>query len=152
MFTFLSSDLDHPTEWKTMTMAASRCACVSPHLPSSVSWIFSASWRWRFDGDEHRRSHPLLGSLTRRRPPPCLQPPRAVRLRTRSSTASWSPAWPVPPRSSAAMPPRQDGSKSPATAQQRLRIFHPRASQTPRPDTGRLQFSTSRVRAASSKI
>jgi hypothetical protein len=125
MCTFLSSDLDHPTEWKTMTMAASRCACVSPQLPSSALWIFSASSRWRFDGDEHRRLHPILGSLSRRRPPPCLQPLRAVRLRTRSSTAFWSPAWPAPPRSSAARPPHRDGSRLPATGQQRLRIFHP---------------------------
>jgi hypothetical protein len=152
MCTFFSSYLDHPTEWKTMTMAATRCACVSPHLPSSAPWIFSTSSRWRFDGDEHRRLHPILGSLSRRRPPPCLQPPRAVRRRTRSSMASWSPAWPAPPTSSAARPPRRDGSKSPTTGQQRVRIFHPRGSPTPRPDSGRLQVSTCRVRATSSII
>jgi hypothetical protein len=135
-----------------MKKVASRCACVSPQLPSSALSIFSTSWRWRFDGDEHPRNHPLLGSLSRRRRPPCLQPPRAVRLRTRSSTASSSPAWAAPPRSSAASPPRRLRWKSPATAQQRLRIFHHRASPSPTTDTGRLDFSTSSVRAASSKI
>lgn len=152
MGTFFSSDLEHPTYWKTMKMAATRCVCVSAHLPSSAPWIFSASSRWRFDGDEHRRLHRSLRSLSPHGPPPCLQPPRAVRRRTHSSTASSSPACPAPPTSSAARPPRRDGSKSPATGVQRPRIFHPRASPTTRPDSARLQVSISRVRAASSII
>jgi hypothetical protein len=73
MGTFFSSDLEHPTYWKTMKMAATRCACVSAHLPSSAPWIFSASSRWRFDGDEHRRLHRSLRSLSPRGPPDPLE-------------------------------------------------------------------------------
>jgi hypothetical protein len=150
--TLFSSDLEQPSEWKTMTMSARSCACVSPHQPSSAPWTFSASSRWRFDVEQHRRLHPSLGFLSRRWPPPCFQPPRAVHRRTRLRTASSSPAWLPPPTTRAARPPRRVGSKSPATGEQSVLSFHHRGSPNPRPDSGRSEFSTSRVCAASSKF
>jgi hypothetical protein len=150
--TLFSSDLEQSKEWRTTTMAARRCACVSPHQPSSPASTFSASSRWRFDVDQYRRFHRTPGSCSPRRPPPCFQSPRAVHRQTRPHTASSSPAWLPPPATRAARPPRRQGSKSPATGEQSVRNFHPRGSPIPRPNSGRSEVSTSSVRATSSKF
>jgi hypothetical protein len=126
--TLFSSDLEQSSEWKMMTMVARTCACVSPHQPSSPASTFSTSSRWRFDVDQHRRYHQTPqtpGSCSPRRPPPCFQPPRVVRRRTRPRTASSSPAWPPPLTTRAVRLPRRQGSKSPATGEQSVQNFHP---------------------------
>jgi hypothetical protein len=110
----------------------------------------------------------LFAMAVRRRPTPTLplnswillsspttslfQPPRAVRSWTHPRTASSSLAWTPPTTTHAATPPRRLGSKSPATGEQSVLIFHPRRSPNPRPDSGRSKVSTSSVCAASSKF